>query len=396
LNLRRFLQIYAVAGLLALAVLWAIYSQRLLKQLETETQFRSNLYASYIRALEDPQSEMLLENLLFEEVVLKIDFPVILTDSEGNIQSSKNIPDADTTPAKILSYIEKLDRQRDPIPIRAVVPVLDSITAETLALDTPTLTVLHYGLPESWAMLQYFPLIQTSFIVLFVLLGFIFIFASARRAQDRLWVALAREAAHQLGTPISSLMGWNELIRPHISAEAASEIDADLKRIRGILDRFARIGDKPRREPHDIKPIITQTIEFMKHRAPSRIEFKIENIEDAKLLIDETLISWVLENLVRNGIDAIGRKSGTISIQGTISSKRSNYLITVTDTGPGIPAKHNRDIFRTGFSTKKHGWGIGLALSRRVIHQLHKGKLKLKSSKPGKTVMSICLPLWHE
>ncbi|MBN2380712.1 HAMP domain-containing histidine kinase [candidate division WOR-3 bacterium] len=396
MNVRRFLQIYAVAGLLVLAVFWAFYSQRLLKKLQQETLFRSRLYASYIEAAGFQEGGMLLENLLFEEVVSKIDFPVIITDTSGSPITFRNLPEQDTSTESILQAITQLDRQSKPIPIRAEIPKIDSVTGDSAGLDTVTLNILHYGLPESWSMLQYFPLIQTTFIALFIVLGFVFIFFSARRAQDRLWVALAREAAHQLGTPISSLLGWHELIRPRIKKDAAAEIDEDLNRIRDILDRFARIGDRPHREPHEIKPLIQRTIDFMKHRAPSRIEFNAETLQDAQLLIDPTLISWVLENLIRNGIDAIGRKSGTITVIGEILPNNKYYVITVIDTGTGVSSKHIRDIFRTGFSTKKHGWGIGLALSRRVIRQLHHGKLKLKATRPGHTVFSITLPIWHE
>lgn len=396
MNLRRFIQIYAVAGLLVLAVFWAFYSQRLLKKLEEETLFRSRLFASYIEALSSPESEMVLQNLLFEEVISKIDFPIVLTDSANNPQSLRNVPEKDTVPGELPEFIAGLDRQHQPIPIKVTVPLTDSLTGDTLDFDTLTLNVLHYGLPQTWTMLRYFPLIQLSFFVLFVILGFVFIFASARREQERLWVALAREAAHQLGTPVSSLMGWNELIRSKINKEAAQEMNADLERIKGILDRFARIGDKPRLEPHDIKPVIENTVEFMQHRAPSRIEFTIKVKENVQLLMDPTLISWTLENLIRNGIDAIGRKSGKISVEGSKLENGKDYEITVIDTGPGIQSKHTREVFRTGFSTKKHGWGIGLALSRRVIQRFHHGKLKVKSTKPGKTAMSITLPVWRE
>lgn len=401
MSLRRFLQIYAVAGLIVLAILWAIYSQRLLKQLEQETLFRSRLYASYIEAVGSPDSEASLENLLFEEVVSRIDFPVVITDPEGNPQSFRNVPPRDTASEELLEFIKELDRSRAPIPIRAVIQI-DSVT-----VDTVTLTILHYGLPRTWAMLQYFPLVQASFIALFVILGFVYIFATARRAQERLWVALAREAAHQLGTPISSLMGWSELIRPKLDKEASAEIKADLDRTKSILDRFARIGDKPRLEPHPVKKIIKQTVDFMRKRAPARIEFSVNVKDNAQILIDPTLISWTLENLVRNSIDAIGRRSGKIELQGQIvprqrgffrfsSRDKMEYEITVTDNGPGILAKQSHEIFKTGFTTKKHGWGIGLALSRRVIEKFHRGKLKVKSSKPGKTVLSVTLPLWQE
>jgi len=396
LNLRRFLQLYAVAGIIVLAIFWAFYSQRLLRQLEDATLFRSRLYAKYISTLSPSQTNVSLEDIIFEEVFDKIDFPVVISNTKGNPPSLRNVPNKDTVGNNLSAVIEKLDKEHRPIPIKAIIPVIDTITGDTIGVDTNTLSILHYGSPKSWKMLQYFPLIQISFIVFFVILGFVFIFASAKRAQDRLWVVLAREAAHQLGTPVSSLMGWSELIRPKISKEAADEIHADLERIKGILNRFARIGDKPRLEPHPIKPVIEATLEFMKHRAPSRIEFTYSIPENIQLLMDPTLISWTLENLIRNGIDAIGRKKGSIHIEGHPLAKGKHFELTVTDSGAGIDAKHARDIFRTGFTTKKHGWGIGLALSKRVIEHFHKGKLKMKSSKPGKTVLSIILPLWHE
>jgi signal transduction histidine kinase len=191
-------------------------------------------------------------------------------------------------------------------------------------------------------------------------------------------------------------MGWVELIKSKLNKEASEEMHTDIERIREIIDRFARIGDKPHLEPNDIEPLIVHTIDFMRHRAPAKIDFITEIKENSKLLLDPTLISWVLENLIRNGIDAIGRRQGSITITAGIQDNSHNYEITVTDTGSGIRPGHTREVFRTGFSTKKHGWGIGLALSKRVVEQLHKGKLKVKQSKPGKTVMSFTLPIWHE
>lgn len=395
MNLRRFIQIYVVAGILALAVFWAFYSQRFLRQLEEETLFRSRLYANYIRSLASPESEMLLENLLFEEIVSKIDFPVVITDSAGNPQSYRNVAEKDTSKAELEELIGELDREHQPIPIRTVIPVIDTMTTDTTGLDTITLSVLHYGQPRSFRILQYFPLIQISFIVLFVILGFVFIFASARREQERLWIALARETAHQLGTPVSSLLGWFEMVRPKLEEEARKEIGADLERIKGILDRFARIGDRPALEPHHIGPIIEETAQFMRRRTPSRISITTRIADNPRLLIDPTLLSWTLENLIRNSIDAIGANQGTINLEGRTVEKDKRYEITVTDTGRGISSKHAREVFRTGYSTKKHGWGIGLALARRVIQQFHRGRLKVKSSKPGKTILSIVLPIWQ-
>ena len=240
----------------------------------------------------------------------------------------------------------------------------------------------YYGNSLLQNELKYFPVIQLLIIALFIAL----LAASQKQAnknvQNRLWVGMAKETAHQLGTPITSLTGWTELLKAsaHTSATGV-EIEKDVERLKLISDRFGKIGSHPPLEMHNIVQAIKDVVAYMQRIAGENIVFEVNaSAENIQANISPPLFDWVIENLLKNALDAIDRK-GKITID--IQQKEEKILIDIADTGKGIAYKNQKKIFEPGFTTKKRGWGLGLALTKRIVEEYHKGKIYIRHSEPG-------------
>jgi len=237
--------------------------------------------------------------------------------------------------------------------------------------------------------LRIFPWVQLVFVGLFVMVGY-FGFSYIRRSeQSSLWMGMAREAAHQLGTPLSSLLGWIEMLRsPDLDAEtkeqALDEIENDVERLQRVADRFSDIGSQPKLERCDLVPIVEQTAAYLRRRIPQQgqsIELTIDLPASLRAKANEELFAWVLENLLKNALDAIEDEEGTITVTGW--DEEGQVFIEVEDTGRGIERQQWKNIFRPGYSTKQRGWGLGLSLARRVVEKYHGGRLELVTSTVG-------------
>jgi len=253
---------------------------------------------------------------------------------------------------------------------------------------------LFYSESNLLKRLRWYPFIQLGLIGAFLLIAYL-AFSSARRAeQDHVWVGMARETAHQLGTPLSSLSAWIEMLKINDDSyvqEIGTEMDRDTNRLNLIADRFSKIGSKPKLEENDLKEHLNQTLNYVKRRASKKIEFttNFEDITDAKLHFSPPLLDWVIENLLKNALDAMG---GVGFIKMRLEEAERQYIIDVSDSGKGIKSNFN-DVFKPGFSTKKRGWGLGLSLSKRIIEEYHKGRIYVHQSAPNKgTTFRIVLP----
>jgi hypothetical protein len=388
----KLLQGYFVFGAIILAALWFFYSRVLLVRLEKETQVRSRIYAQYLSRIAEPSDAGSAElDIIFEEVIRKIDFPVIIADTHGEPTNNyRNLEEKNASPERLKILMRRLDNEHKPIFL-------------TVA-SGDTLSIIHYGLSKAEKMLRIYPFFQLVFLFAFLLLGVWGILVYKRREQEQIWTALAKETAHQLATPISSLWGWLEVLKQERkdsqctgsierSEMNLTEVEEDLTRIREVSERFSRIGLPPELHVQTIGDIITKTVSFIKHRAPKRIHFETLISANPLVKVDDVLISWTLENLIKNSIDAIGDSEGRISIR-TLSSLDGRSLeIEVSDTGSGIGKDRLSEIFKPGVTSKKYGWGVGLTLAKRIIEEYHKGKLILKESQPSHTVFSILLPI---
>lgn len=302
--------------------------------------------------------------------------PMIIEDSEGNFQS-KNI---DLKGKKSQQYLKKLSRiyEKQNIPLKVV-------------YKDKVLSTLYYGNSVLLNKLKYYPLALVLILILFLGLIYFFYRSSRAASQNKLWTAMAKETAHQIGTPLSSLIGWTELLKEQkVNPIYVKEIRNDISRLETITDRFSKIGSIPQLKPIDINSATKKSINYLKSRSSNLIEYEIL-IPEVKNNVDlnEELFGWTIENLVKNGIDAMKGK-GKIKI--VAFSSEQFAFIEISDTGNGIPKNNFKTVFETGYTTKKRGWGLGLSLTKRIIEQYHGGKIKVLKSEIGKgTTIQIAL-----
>jgi len=252
----------------------------------------------------------------------------------------------------------------------------------------------YYGESQLLKEVKLYPIVQLIIVALFITIAIVALQTSYKSAQNQLWASMAKETAHQLGTPVSSLQGWLEILKEQqANATIVPEIAKDVNRLLLITDRFGKIGSEPQLEWGKPAEQIHHMLDYMKKRAGGQVNFIFDDthLKNISSLLSPPLFDWVLENLIKNALDAI-EGNGTISI--TATTNEENILIDITDTGKGIAKNNLTNVFKPGFTTKKRGWGLGLSLSKRIIEQYHKGKLFVKWSEQGKgTTFRIILPL---
>lgn len=351
--------------------------------------------ARYISALTWAQSMPPSDGLdfVFNEIIepARFDGPAIITDSlRETLVVWRNV-DIDSTLSMeeqervLLEVAAELDEINDPIRF-------EYIDGEV--------QFVHYGESRLARLIRWFPPIQLGFVALFIFVGYLGFSYVRRSEQSNLWVGMAKEAAHQLGTPLSSMMGWIELLKmderkSKEAIQATSELELDVERLRRVADRFEKIGSKPDVRPTELRPVVLRVAKYIERRIPKqgpRVEVSAEVAKDLTVLLNAELFEWVIENLLKNALDAV-EGGGMISIAAEMLNL-STVRIAVSDNGKGIERSEQRHIFRPGFSTKKRGWGLGLSLSKRIIEEYHGGSLTLLESRPGEgTTFGIDLPV---
>ena len=243
---------------------------------------------------------------------------------------------------------------------------------------------LYYGESSLLKQIRYFPIIQLLIIALFIIVTLVAISTRNKSTQNQVWAGMAKETAHQLGTPLSSLQGWVEMLKEKNGNEQiAVEMSKDVERLKLVSDRFGKIGSTPQLEETDILSQVNIMVAYIKRRSPDKVSFTVRSIDDKEVtaMINAPLFDWVIENLLKNALDAMDGR-GAISV--TLKNEAAQVVIDVSDTGKGISKKNIGNVFKPGFTTKKRGWGLGLSLSKRIIKQYHKGELFVKQSEPGK------------
>jgi len=327
----------------------------------------SKLFTEVQRVLND------LVNSFFSEVVNNsASVPVVITDStRTQVIYSGHVDTVRLRDSAYLQHlIEDMTSQNDPV----VIEVADRGKNYIFYKDSYVLT-----------QLRFFPYIQLAIIGIFLLVSYL-IFSTARRAeQNQVWVGLAKETAHQLGTPLSSMMAWVDYLETKgVAEETILELHKDVNRLKTVTDRFSKIGSNPVLKPEEIIGLINQSVAYLKTRTSQKIQF-IVNISPARehimVPVNYQLFDWVIENLVKNAVDAMSR-AGSITID--IIDEEKHVIVDVTDSGKGIPRKMFKTIFNPGYTSKQRGWGLGLSLSRRIIREYHRGKIFVKSSTLGK------------
>jgi len=366
------------------------YVQGLVRDLRKQSRDIAEFYAlTYQRlAVAADQPEVL--DWLFVNIISRATFPLILTDRDGNPSSWQGlaIPDTARSPEairQVRKVLEKMRQENEPIPI---------------TYQEYVLSYLYFGDSMLITRLQYLPWVTISGLGLLVLVAFLS-FRSIKSSEQRfIWVGMAKETAHQLGTPISSLLGWLELLKSSNHEgpnreQTLTDMEADIKRLEKIAARFSHIGSETLLDPQDLQPILHDVCAYLRKRLPKSgnpIEL-IENYSELKPVpLNRELFEWAIENLVKNAIDAVKGKRGRIEITTTLLAGKKRVAIDISDNGAGITAKRRNDVFKAGYSTKKRGWGLGLNFAKRIIEEYHHGRLFIKETHIGKgTTMRIIL-----
>ncbi len=370
--------LFIVAVFLILGFLY--YTQTLVNSLEKQSReflnFRIKIFEKNINS--DENQDL---SFFFNEVIQQADYPIIYTTSDGEPADWKNIDIPRITrrplPPDTLKMLEKMiksfDKINPPIPI---------------SYQGTVLGYYHYGQSHIIQKLRWLPYIEILVVALFILIGYSG-FSSIKKSEERfIWVGMAKETAHQLGTPLSSLIGWTEYIKssPERVIDIIPDIERDLGRLQKVTNRFSQIGSVPEFQEENLSAILDELIQYFERRLPkgnNKISIQADvNPHIPPLLINRDLFSWVLENLIKNALDAMEGNGGSISIRADYLSKEKIY-IDVQDTGKGISGKERKNIFKPGYSTKKRGWGLGLSLVKRIIEEYHGGSIRLKDSQAG-------------
>lgn len=377
--------------ILAIVIIFAflVYTQYIVERLREDSRHIAKIYTQMIAriGLEDANAEY---NFVFDEIIKRIDFPIVNTDPDGEPVSWRNIEGVPSdrnvrdVAEQLKAVIREMDADNEPIPI---------------LYETTVLGYIHYDTDTSIIReIEWLPVIQLAIIGAFILIGYIG-FSNIKRSEQRMiWIGMAKETAHQMATPISSLMGWIELLRQESEGrdktmKILNESEDDLKRLDKIVTRFSQIGSTTDIKRQDIVPLIRDTAQYFRKRLPQAartITIEEQLPDTLPAAVNPQLFAWVIENVIKNAIDAIENKDGIIKISAAVSGKWLS--IDVQDSGRGIELKNRDNVFRPGYSTKKRGWGLGLSLARRIIEDYHHGKIFVRESRPGEgTTMRIQL-----
>ena len=355
-----------------------IYTNKLVEQIKKEERKKIEQWAEATRLVVNEENDDIL-NFLVSIIDDNTTVPVILTNSDGKIISTLNL---DSTRISDIKYVDhQLQKMQE------------SGKVITFSFGEDETNYIYYRESTILRRLIHYPYLQLGIIILFIIVAY-FAFSMARSAeQNQVWVGMARETAHQLGTPTSSLAAWTELLRQKIPGDSIpDEISNDVERLEKIADRFSKIGSKPALKESDINKIIEGTLQYLQSRLGSGIEIILDKDlkSDMKIPVNRSLFEWVLENLCRNAADAMSGK-GIIRI--TPRRFQGHITIDICDQGKGISKRAWKTIFKPGYTTKERGWGLGLSLASRIIGEYHKGKIFVKSSDHEKgSCFRIILP----
>ena len=361
------------------------YTSHLSSQLREDNRQIVKLYAEIIAATVKDDSNTNID-FVFDNIIKKVKFPIIQSDHNKDPQLWTNLPSDVSSMIDRFKLLESMDKINNPIPLVFNDKVSGNIT----------FGYLHYGDSKLIQKIQIWTYIELLSIGIFVLFGF-FGFSFIRNSEKQhIWIGLSRETAHQLGTPVSALLGWLDLLKNDNASvkKIIPELESDIERLQQVSRRFSKMGSNPEIEYFDLSKRVEDVLNYLNRRIPT-LGKKVELINDIEKNIsikaNGTLISWAIENLIRNSIDSITNDSGLIRI--SMNQGYNNVKIRISDNGCGVPKKDWKNIFRPGFSTKKSGWGLGLSLCQRIINEVHKGSIYiLESNKDTGTIFEINIP----
>lgn len=366
--------LFMAAILIGVGSLW--YTNRLVNHFEVTERKKVELWAEAIRMVNSADFDTDLA-FPFSVIESNTHIPVILTDSEGSVLNYKNLDSIKVEDPKYLQRQLKHAREEN-----------DSLI---INLDQDEYQKIFYRDSILLRKLIFFPYVQLGVIMLFILVSYIAFSVSRKAEQNEVWTGMSKETAHQLGTPISSLLGWMELLKQsQLDPNMVLEMQKDASRLEKITDRFSKIGSKPTLKKSNLTKILIDSLDYMRSRGSNSVEYILDLPEKPiHVQLNETLFEWVIENLCKNATDAI-KGSGRIILHAV--ETENGIIIDLEDSGKGIAKSRFRTIFKPGYTTKKRGWGLGLSLSKRIIESYHHGKIFVLSSDPlDSTIIRIIL-----
>lgn len=365
---RQRLKYVFIIGAVVIAIASVFVSDLLIKDLAREERQKIEVWAEATRVVtsEDPSLNM---KLILQIIQGNTSIPVMLCNEQDSVMNYKNIELPEKNVEGFLyQKAQELKKKNQPIPID---------------MEDGTFQYLYYDDSINLKRLLIYPYAQLSVMAVFILIAFLALTSTKRAEQNKVWVGLSKETAHQLGTPISSLIAWVEYLKmKEVDPSLLEEMEKDVKRLETIADRFSKIGSQPEPVPLDICDSIRAALNYMETRISSKVKITVEAPEEpVMVLMNDSLFTWVVENLCKNAVDAMG---GQGDIRFHIEEKAKKVYIDVSDTGKGILKSKFKTVFNPGYTTKKRGWGLGLSLVKRIIESYHGGKIYVKNSEIGK------------
>lgn len=370
----RQVKIFLVVAAILIAVASLLVSRSLTHDLAEQEKSKMQVWAEAMKSLSaaDENTDLSLVLKVLDE---NHTIPVVVLNNEGVVTEYRNIEikarNAKDSIAFITSYGQQMKASGQVIRI-------------SLSKNHHDYIDVCYDDSLMLKRIAVYPYVQLGVVLLFVIVAIFALLTSKRAEQNKVWVGLSKETAHQLGTPISSLMAWSTILKEtYPDDELLPEMDKDVKRLQLIADRFSKIGSIPEPVPSCLNEVLIHVVDYMDRRTSKKIEMKTElPNEDVIINMNASLFEWVIENLCKNAVDAMGGKLGSITLRLEETDKRA--IVEVSDTGKGIKKKDISNVFRPGFTTKKRGWGLGLSLAKRIVEEYHHGKIYVKNSEVGK------------
>lgn len=395
-------KVFLLAGIAIVSAVFIWYSFRAIDLLQKDTQVQVERYVRLWQLAANANTSGSELQFIFNEIIVKANFPIIVLDQDKTPIHWRNVPG--------VSPMDTATATREKL--RKIAADMYGADGEyPLYLSDTYVNYLCYGDSEIINQLKIMPFVEIGIVLVIMIVGFIG-FQNIRRSEERhIWVGMAKETAHQLGTPISSLMGWLEVIeseyadqlrqndKPTLLGSTTENIKVDIDRLQRVANRFGLIGSIPELTPSQLPVLLQEVVDYYRRRLPFQgkgIRLHYDRTELPLVQVNPELITWALENMVKNALEAVDSRRGEISLDTILSDDGKNVLVYTRDNGKGMSAAAARKIFRPGFTTKKRGWGLGLTLVKRIVEEYHVGRIWLERSRPGETVFVISLPVSGE